>query len=67
MGPRVGGIELLEAVTAEGRQRLAAGASSRGCRPGDRVLVSLHSSASMICAVLGALRVGVVPVSSAPT
>ena len=63
----LGGIELLEAVTAEGRQRLAAGALlGRGCRPGDRVLVSLHSSASMICAVLGALRVGVVPVLLSP-
>jgi long-chain acyl-CoA synthetase len=56
-------VELLDAADAEDRQRRAAGALlSRGCRPGDRVLFCLGSSADLICAVLGAARVGVIPV-----
>jgi acyl-CoA synthetase (AMP-forming)/AMP-acid ligase II len=53
----------LGAADAEDRQRRAAGALlARGCRSGDRVVFSLGSSADLICAVLGAARVGVIPV-----
>ena len=56
-------VEALGAADAEDRQRRAAGALlARGCRPGDRVVFSLGSSADLICAVLGAARVGVIPV-----
>ncbi len=56
-------VEVLDAADAEDRQRRAAGALlSRGCRSGDRVLFCLGSSADLICAVLGAARVGVIPV-----
>jgi acyl-CoA synthetase (AMP-forming)/AMP-acid ligase II len=56
-------VEVLGAADAEDRQRRAAGALvARGCRSGDRVLFSLGSSADLICAVLGAARVGVIPV-----
>ena len=56
-------VELLGAADAEDRQRRAAGALlARGCRPGDRVVFCLGSSADLICAVLGAARVGVIPV-----
>ena len=44
---------------AEARQRRAAGALlARGCTRGDRVAFALGSSADLICAVLGAARVG---------
>jgi acyl-CoA synthetase (AMP-forming)/AMP-acid ligase II len=53
----------LGAADAEDRQRRAAGALlARGCRSGDRVVFCLGSSADLICAVLGAARVGVIPV-----
>jgi long-chain acyl-CoA synthetase len=56
-------VELLHAADAEDRQRRAAGALlSRGCNPGDRVAFALGSSADLICAVLGAARVGLIPV-----
>ncbi len=56
-------VEFLDAASAEVRQRRAAGALlSRGCRPGDRVAFALGSSADLICAVLGAARVGLIPV-----
>ena len=56
-------VELLGAADAEDRQRRAAGALlARGCQPGDRVVFCLGSSADLICAVLGAARVGVIPV-----
>jgi long-chain acyl-CoA synthetase len=56
-------VELLGAADAEDRQRRAAGALlARGCRRGDRVAFSLGSSADLICAVLGAARVGLIPV-----
>ena len=35
---------------------------ARGCRSGDRVVFCLGSSADLICAVLGAARIGLVPV-----
>ena len=56
-------VELLHAADAEDRQRRAAGALlARGCGQGDRVAFALGSSADLICAVLGAARVGLVPV-----
>jgi acyl-CoA synthetase (AMP-forming)/AMP-acid ligase II len=56
-------VELLHAPDAEARQRRAAGALlARGCRRGDRVVFALGSSADLICAVLGAARVGLIPV-----
>ncbi len=48
---------------AEAAQRRAAGAlRTAGLAPGDRVAFCLPSSAALLCAVLGALRTGVVPV-----
>ena len=56
-------VELLGALEAEERQRRAAGALlAQGCSSGDRVAFSLPSSANLICAVLGAARIGVIPV-----
>ena len=56
-------VEFLDAASAEVRQRRAAGALlARGCQPGDRVAFGLGSSADLICAVLGASRVGLIPV-----
>jgi len=56
-------VELLCAADAEERQRRAAGAlAARGLGRGDRVAFALGSSADLICAVLGAARVGIVPV-----
>jgi long-chain acyl-CoA synthetase len=56
-------VEVLSAGDAEDRQRRAAGALvAAGCRTGDRVVFSLGSSADLICAVLGAARIGVIPV-----
>jgi acyl-CoA synthetase (AMP-forming)/AMP-acid ligase II len=56
-------VEVLEAADAEIRQRRAAGALlARGCTRGDRVAFALGSSADLICAVLGAARVGLLPV-----
>jgi len=55
--------EVLGAADAEVRQRRAAGALvAAGLVPGDRVAFCLPSSAALLCAVLGALRVGIVPV-----
>jgi long-chain acyl-CoA synthetase len=56
-------VELLDAADAEARQRRAAGALlAHGCRAGDRVAICLGSSADLLCAVLGAARIGVIPV-----
>jgi long-chain acyl-CoA synthetase len=56
-------VEILRPADAADRQRRAAGALlARGCRPGDRVAFALGSSPDLICAVLGAARVGLVPV-----
>jgi long-chain acyl-CoA synthetase len=56
-------VEVLTAAVAEESQRRAAGALlAAGLGPGDRVLFSLPSSAALLCAVLGALRAGIVPV-----
>jgi long-chain acyl-CoA synthetase len=57
------GTEVLGAADAEEYQARAAGALlAVGCREGDRVAFCLPSSAALLCAVLGALRVGIVPV-----
>ncbi len=57
------GVEVLTAADAEDRQRRAAGAlAAAGCRAGDRVAFCLPSSSDLLCAVLGAVRTGVVPV-----
>jgi long-chain acyl-CoA synthetase len=56
-------VELLHAADAEDRQRRAAGALlAAGCRRGDRVAFALGSSADLICAALGAARIGLIPV-----
>jgi long-chain acyl-CoA synthetase len=56
-------VEVLTAWAAEAAQRRAAGAlRRRGVGPGDRVVFCLPSSAGLLCAVLGAVRTGVVPV-----
>jgi acyl-CoA synthetase (AMP-forming)/AMP-acid ligase II len=56
-------VEVLHASDAIVRQRRAAGALlAQGCHPGDRVVFALGSSADLICAVLGAARVGLIPV-----
>jgi acyl-CoA synthetase (AMP-forming)/AMP-acid ligase II len=56
-------VEVLHASDAEVRQRRAAAALlARGCTEGDRVAFALGSSADLICAVLGAARVGLIPV-----
>ena len=57
------GVEVLTAGDAEEAQARAAGALlAAGCVEGDRVAICLPSSAALLCAVLGALRVGIVPV-----
>jgi len=57
------GVEILTAAEAEVAQARAAGALlAAGCHEGDRVVFCLPSSAALLCAVMGALRVGVVPV-----
>jgi long-chain acyl-CoA synthetase len=56
-------VEVLTAEVAESAQRRAAGAlAAAGLGPGDRVAFCLSSSAALLCAALGALRTGVVPV-----
>jgi acyl-CoA synthetase (AMP-forming)/AMP-acid ligase II len=56
-------VERLTAADAEGRQRrVAAALAAAGARSGDRVVLSAPSSAALLCAALGALRSGVVPV-----
>ncbi len=56
-------VEVVTAAEAEPAQRRAAGTLlAAGLGPGDRVAFCLPSSTALLCAVLGALRVGVVPV-----
>ena len=56
-------IEVLTAADAEVRQRrIAGGLLAAGVASGDRVALVGTSGAQMLCAVLGALRVGIVPV-----
>lgn len=57
------GTEVLTAVDAEDCQRRAAGGLlAAGAVAGDRVALTATSGADLLCTVLGALRVGVVPV-----
>jgi acyl-CoA synthetase (AMP-forming)/AMP-acid ligase II len=57
----------LRAAEAEACQRrVAAALASRGLQAGDRVAFVVDSSADLLCALLGALRVGVVPVPLSP-
>jgi long-chain acyl-CoA synthetase len=56
-------VEILHAADAEDRQRRAAGALlARGCTRGDRVAFALGSSGDLICAAMGAARIGLIPV-----
>lgn len=56
-------VEVLTAESAEGAQQRSAGAlAAAGLVAGDRVAFCLPSSAQLLCAVLGSLRTGVVPV-----
>jgi long-chain acyl-CoA synthetase len=60
-------VELLTAEVSEDQQRRVAGAlRARGLAAGDRVAFTTRSSAAMLSAVLGALRVGIVPVPLNP-
>lgn len=55
--------EVLTATASEEVQRNVAGALlARGLRAGDRVAMCTSSSGAMLSAILGALRVGIVPV-----
>ncbi len=59
----IDGFELLDAATAESRQRrVAGGLLGAGLRAGDRVAYVDTTGSRMLCAVLAALRVGIVPV-----
>jgi long-chain acyl-CoA synthetase len=56
-------VEMLTPEAAEPKMAAAAGhLLGKGLRPGDRVAFWLGSSADLLCAVLGAARVGIVPV-----
>jgi len=56
-------MELLTAADSEVQQRSVAGAVlQQGVQAGDRVAMSTSSTAAMLSAVLGLLRVGIVPV-----
>jgi long-chain acyl-CoA synthetase len=56
-------VEVLTRTEAEPKMAAAAGwLLGRGLEPGDRVAFSLDSSADYLCALLGAARVGIIPV-----
>lgn len=56
-------VELLTAAQSEEQQRNVAGAlRARGLVAGDRVALLTSSSGAMLSAILGSLRVGVIPV-----
>ena len=56
-------MELLTAAESEVQQRAVAGALlQRGQKAGDRVAMSTSGTAAMLSAVLGSLRVGIIPV-----
>ena len=56
-------VEVLTPEAAEPKMAAAAGSLlALGIRPGDRVAFWLPSSADLLCAVLGAARVGIIPV-----
>lgn len=55
--------ELLTSAASEEMQRhVAGGLQARGLGAGDRVMLTTSSTGAMLSAVLGALRVGIVPV-----
>ena len=61
--PHTGGVQRVTAAEAEDRERRVAGAlAAAGARTGDRVVLSAPSSSALLCAALGALRTGVIPV-----
>lgn len=56
-------IEVLTAAASDAVQRRVAGAlQRRGLVPGDRIAMGTTSGSDMISAIIGALRVGIVPV-----
>jgi long-chain acyl-CoA synthetase len=56
-------VEVLTATASDAVQRRVAGALvKRGLVPGDRIAMGTSSGSNMISAILGALRVGIVPV-----
>lgn len=56
-------VEVLTAAASEAMQRrVAGGLRQRGLGAGDRIAMRAASSGAMLSAVLGALRVGIVPV-----
>jgi long-chain acyl-CoA synthetase len=56
-------VEVLTAAESEDQQRrIAGGLQARGLGPGDRVVLHTTSSGAMLSAILGSLRVGIVPV-----
>jgi len=62
-GGRTVSAEVLTAAASEAVQRRVAGALlDRGMAPGDRVAMCTTSSGDMLSAIIGALRVGIVPV-----
>ena len=55
--------EILTSADADDRaRRVAGGLARRGLRTGDRVALVCSSGADMLCAILGSLRSGIVPV-----
>ena len=55
--------EILTSADADTRaRRFAGGLARRGLRSGDRVALVCSSGADMLCAILGSLRSGIVPV-----
>jgi long-chain acyl-CoA synthetase len=54
--------ELIPGPAEDAQRRVAGGLAQRGIGPGDRVVFSVASSASLLVSVLGAARRGVVPV-----
>ena len=62
-----GDLELITAADAEDLQRrIAGGLLADGLEAGDRVLVATTSGGPMLATILGALRVGIVPVVLTP-
>lgn len=56
-------VEILTSADADDRaRRIAGGLHRRGLRSGDRVALITSSGADMLCAILGSLRSGIVPV-----
>jgi long-chain acyl-CoA synthetase len=60
---QAGVVELLTAARSEDQQRhIAGGLHARGVAEGDRVALLTSSTGAMLSAILGSLRVGIVPV-----